>query len=242
MENKSNKQKPYKRPLRIKQLYHDLFNVYYNSHKTLTFQKLSNGYKPKEGEYFMKSYLKVADTNDTNNSNFINELESVIDCGVRAIGFVVTLLGEETGHLIGGIIFPSEKRLELYDPSAVARYPLKSTNPWSLNNLYDYTLIFFDKILNEKYNYFAHIERAFIPGTCEIHENGICALWSIIYVIMRMSNVSVDSTHRRIFEISNSSKSKLFMIKLMKNIQKLTLNKSPNGVQSILNLIQFENV
>lgn len=250
MENKPNdKPLQFKRPLRIKppyvntkRLYHDLFSLYYNSHQKLTFQKLSNGYKIKEGEYFMKSVLKFTDTNTNNNSIFINELKEVIDSSFHAIGFTVTFYNRKIHHMIGGIIFPIEKKLELYDPNAVGKYPLKDTDPQSINNLYDHTFKFFDTILNEKHHYFAHIERAFVPGMCGIHEKGICALWSIIYIMMRMGKVSVEATHSRIFKIANSDNSKQFMIKLMKNIQKLKSNQSSNGVKTILNIIQVENV
>ena len=251
MENKSNQSNklPYQRPLRLRpryintlSLYHDLFNLYYNSHQKLTFQKLSNGYQVKDGEYFMKTLLKFTGTNGNNNSNFVNELKGIIDSGFHAIGFAVTLQKENTYHMIGGIIFPLEKKLELYDPNAVAKYPIQGSNPESVNNLYDHTFRFFDTILNEKHHYFAHVERAFVPGTCGISEKGICALWSLIYIIMRMSKLSVEATHSRIFKIANSNNSKQFMIKLMKNIQKLKYNQSPNGVKSILNLIQLENV
>lgn len=240
-------QPKYKRPLRLrpayintKGMYNNLFSLYKNSHQKRTFEKLSEGYINNNDQYFMKTALYLTEKNNTN-SDFVEELHSVLKANYECIGFAITLHKPSIYHMIGGIIFPKERKLELYDPNAVAQYPLNSKGP-SLNNLYDLTFSFFDNILNDKHQYFAHVERAFVPGTCGIFDKGICALWSIIYIMNRMSKTSVQQTHKRIFDIANSKNSKQFMIHLMRKIQRLKNTSSSEDLKEILDIVQTQNV
>jgi hypothetical protein len=238
----------YKRPKRVreayidpKNLYNQLFNLYKNAHQKLTLETLSKITNKFSKNYFISVPLHFTEIENSNNV-FKNELLQSLKNDYEMIGFSITLMKGELYHMISGILFVKQSVLELYDPNAQVVYPL-NTKPPSRNNLYDLVFSYLDPILNsiKKFQYTAHVERAYVPSSCGISTKGICSLWSILYVYLRM-NKNIEETHHRIFNISASKNSNTFMIKLMKLLKEMKLNQNVDKYNEFLEFINLKEV
>tara|TARA_B110000046_G_C12951227_1_gene380234 strand:+ start:42 stop:764 length:723 start_codon:yes stop_codon:yes gene_type:complete len=226
-----------------KQLYDDAFDEQENKRQNLTFATISESFRIYTCVYFMPYPLRLTEEHNTDrNLKFKNEFLKALKV-YEAVGFVVTLKKPTMYHMIGGLVFPKLKIIELYDPNAKAMYPLRKLEIKSTNNLYELVFGYMNGILaRNDYKFYAHVDNSLVPGTCGILEKGICSLWSIIYVILRLTGKSTDETHTRIREISKSSISTSYMLKLMKSIQTLKSNKNKINFDKLLYIVKIQNV
>ena len=95
-------------------------------------------------------------------------------------------------------------------------------------------------------NYYILNRLSNIPnGTCEIRSQGICGLWSIIYLFNRLYGISRLNSAKRVYTISKAVNGKELLQRAMESliimIQSETLRNFPNMQQKHSNNMRNES-
>jgi len=147
----------------------------------------------------------------------------------NTVGFVVivydTILENKKyvkfSHMISGVLeLKKHVILDMYDSNGISDYCTAVAN-FMHNKVVPLESYF---MLNT-YNY--------IPKTCSERIEGICGLWSLMYVLNRLHGVYRSIAAKRVHNISVSKKSSLLLSNSMKHLLQMTyINK----------LSQFQNI
>jgi hypothetical protein len=223
--------------------YNTLFNPYKSQTKLL--QVVHNSFiQNSSGSYFVSKPL-IFNNRNTNGYGFKPEIvNTLISQNYKTIGFVViihdTIIENnkyiKISHMVSCILDINQNKtiyLDIYDSNGQSPY-------------YDMIANYIHSNICNITNYYILNRLSNIPnGTCEIRSQGICGLWSIIYLFNRLYGISRLNSAKRVYTISKAVNGKELLQRAMESliimIQSETLRNFPNMQQKHSNNMRNES-
>tara|TARA_B100001094_G_scaffold331814_1_gene401447 strand:+ start:1913 stop:2530 length:618 start_codon:yes stop_codon:yes gene_type:complete len=153
--------------------------------------------------------------------------------------FLVYSITENFAHCIAGVIDMKSYTIDLYDQTGETDiYKSLDCNklfPHEYNMIYQYVIhTLKERFSLNKFKIQAHTRNELRPLYCVQNSNGMCAFWSLIYIILRSNDVDAYKAPEIIYDISNQAvikkenqiKAFVFLIEILEKQNKKDYSKN----------------